>query len=299
MAAKGGFEGKAHSDSARAAEKGKRKTISPQAGASLCFLYENLLGRLILKGLVHPSVSRLCGRFMESRLSRRLIKGFIQKNGINMQTYEKREYTSFNDFFCRRLSCFSFDRAPDRLIAPCDAKLSAFPITQEREFFIKGIPYRIEELLQNRELDRIYEGGYCLIFRLAVDDYHRYCYVDDGRKGQNIFIPGKLHTVQPIALRRVNIYRENCREYTVMETEHFGTVTQVEVGALLVGKILNHHQETDFKRGQEKGMFCYGGSTIVLLLEKGRAELDMEILDNTKASLETIVKIGEPIGRAI
>lgn len=277
----------------------KRRTLSPQAGTSLCFLYENLLGRLLLKSLVHPAVSRLWGRFMDSRLSCRLISGFIQKNGINMQAYEKREYTSFNDFFCRRLNCFSFDRNPVSLMAPCDAKLSAFPITQEREFFIKEVPYKVEDLVQSGELAQRYEGGYCLIFRLAVDDYHRYCYVDDGSKGANIFIPGKLHTVQPIALRSVNIYRENCREYTVMETKHFGTVTQVEVGALLVGKILNHHQETDFKRGQEKGMFCYGGSTIVLLLEQGRAELDREILDNTEASLETIIKIGESIGRAV
>lgn len=276
-----------------------RKTLSPKAGASLCFLYENPLGRLLLKGLVHPVVSRICGSFMDSHFSCRLIKGFIQKNGINMQPYEKREYASFNDFFCRQLNCFSFDRNPASLIAPCDAKLSAFPVTREREFFIKGIPYRIEDLLQNRELAQRYEGGYCLIFRLAVDDYHRYCYVDDGRKGANIFIQGKLHTVQPIALRSVDIYRENCREYTVMETVHFGKVTQVEVGALFVGKILNHHQETDFVRGQEKGMFCYGGSTIVLLLEKGKAELDREILDNTNASLETIVKIGETIGRSL
>lgn len=277
----------------------ERKVLSPEEGAALKFLYESPLGRLILKLLICPTVSRLCGRFMDSRFSKGMIRGFAEKNKISLEPYEDKDYTCFNEFFCRKLKRFSFDENPRSLISPCDAKLSAFPIDSRREFFIKGVPYRVSDLLQNEELAVRYEEGLCLIFRLTVDDYHRYCYIDSGSKGENRFLPGRLHTVQPIALRSCNIYRENCREYTVMETEHFGSVTQVEVGALLVGKIVNHQQAGSFARGEEKGMFCYGGSTIVLLLEKGRVHLDPELLENTEQSLETVVKIGEKIGRVL
>ncbi len=277
----------------------ERTVFALKESAALRFLYETPLGRFWLKLLICPVVSRMCGVFMDSRLSRSLIKGFIRKNGISMERYGEKQYASFNEFFCRRLKAFSFDKDPGSLIAPCDAKLSAFPINSQKEFFIKGVPYRVSDLLRNEELAGRYEGGLCLIFRLAVDDYHRYCYIDDGVRREARFLPGKLHTVQPIALRSCNIYRENCREYTVMETEHFGCVTQVEVGALLVGKIVNHQQDGAFVRGQEKGFFCYGGSTIVLLLEKERAQLFPEFFANTERGLETIVKIGEKIGRKL
>lgn len=276
-----------------------RQTVKAEDGAALRFLYDSFLGRAVLKLLVSPGVSRLCGRFMDSRFSRGWIDGFAARNRINRSQYEQREYVSFNDFFCRKLARFSFDERPDSLIAPCDSKLSAFSISKEREFMIKGTPYSVAELLRDQELARSYEEGICLIFRLGVDDYHRYCYMDDGTKGGNVFLPGKLHTVQPIALRRYDIYKENCREYTVMETRHFGRVTQVEVGALLVGKIMNHQQAGSFRKGEEKGMFLYGGSTIVLLLEKGRARVDEEFFKNTADSLETVVKIGERIGTAV
>jgi len=105
-----------------------------------------------------------------------------------------------------------------------------------------------------------------------------------------------LHTVRPISLDLYKVYQTNCREYTVLETENFGNVIQVEVGALLVGKITNYHQEYEFKRGEQKGLFKYGGSTICLLLKKDTVIIDEYILENSKKSIETSVKIGERIG---
>ena len=78
------------------------------------------------------------------------------------------------------------------------------------------------------------------MFRLTVEDYHRYFYIDGGSKGENVFIEGRLHTVQPIALEHRRVFTENCREYTVLHTENFGDVTQVEVGAMMVGRIVNN-----------------------------------------------------------
>ena len=141
-------------------------------------------------------------------------------------------------------------------------------------------------LLKDPTLAAEYVGGWALIFRLTVDDYHRYCYAFDAEKGENIAIPGKLHTVNPIANDFFPIYKENAREYTILHTREFGKVIAMEVGALLVGKIVNHHGPAAVQRGQEKGYFQFGGSTVVLLMKKDTAILDGDILENSRNGIE-------------
>ena len=154
----------------------------------------------------------------------------------------------------------------------------------------------MEELLGGDPQSERYQGGLCLVFRLCVNDYHRYHYIDSGHKTENRFLPGKLHTVRPIAMRTVPVFHENSREYTFLHTDHFGVVAQIEVGALLVGKIQNNHGVSTFQRGAEKGKFLFGGSTVVLLLEAGRAQLLAEFaLDGQ----ERQVRFGQTIGEAI
>lgn len=281
----------------------KRKTIdlkNLKQDKSLRFFYKNSLGRILLKAITLPFVSSVVGAYMSSPLSKIRIKKFINSNGINMSEYEESKYNSFNDFFTRKIKA---DKRPlpqneKILFSPCDGKLSAYKVTDDTVLPIKGSHYKISELLNNNELAKKYKDGYCLVFRLAVDDYHRYCYIDNGRKGNNIKIKGKLHTVQPIALNLFPVFIQNSREYTVLHTNNFGDVVQVEIGALMVGKIKNHHQKGKITRGAEKGMFLFGGSTIVLLINKDKAEIDNIFFENTENELETIVKMGESIGKA-
>ena len=82
---------------------------------------------------------------------------------------------------------------------------------------------------------------------------------------------------------------------TVMQTAHFGKAVQIEVGAMLVGKIANLHGSGPIKRGEEKGMFLYGGSTVVLLLQKDAVTLPQELYDATNTGLETPVRMGQRI----
>lgn len=274
-------------------------SIDTVPDAPLRFLYHTVLGRCLLKVLVCPLWSRLVGCFLDSYFSTRLIPGFVRRHQIDMSRYENRPYRSYNDFFTRKLLAEERTAsAPEALISPCDAKLTAYRIESKSRFDIKGISYTVGELLQNPQLARQYEGGICLVFRLTVSDYHRYCYLDDGVKEDNIFIPGVLHTVQPVALGEYPVFRQNCREYTRLHTKHFGTVVQVEVGALFVGRIKNNDGSGVFRQGDEKGRFEFGGSTIVVLLEKGAARLDSEFFENTADGFETAVRIGERIGSA-
>ncbi len=264
---------------------------------TLGFLYGTAVGRVFLKLLSARWLSRIAGAFCSSRLSKPLIRGFVKKNGIDLAEYEDCAFSCFNDCFTRKIKPELRPICTDKsaLISPCDGLLSAYPITDGLVFPAKQSEYSVAQLLNDAELAKEFDGGYLLVFRLCVTHYHRYCYVDSGTKGKNIFIKGKLHTVRPVALENRRVFIENCREYTVMETENLGSVIQCEVGAMLVGKIKNHHGEGDIIRGEEKGMFLYGGSTVILIVKKDTAALPSELLEATARSEEIPVKYGEKI----
>ncbi len=276
----------------------ENRYVQPEEKRSLNRLYRTRSGRMVLRALVRPGVSRVAGRVLDSRISRRYIPRFARKNQIDLMEAEDREYDSFNDFFTRHLKegARVIEMDPKSLISPCDSRLSVFPIDHTSVFRIKDSHYTVASLLQDETLRERYEGGVCAIFRLTVSDYHRYCYFDNGSKEKNCFIPGKLHTVNPISSDRYPVYKTNSREYTLMHTENFGEVVQIEVGALLVGKIVNYHEEHKFLRGEEKGRFEFGGSTIVLLFEKGSVNFPEELYRYSCAGYEKRVKLGEKIG---
>lgn len=281
-----------------------RKGVSisaDQPNTTLRFLYNTACGRLFLRLLKRRGASKLVGKILNSRASRCLNKRFCKSNNIDLKEAERTElslYNSYNDVFTRNLraSCRPIDMSAEHLISPCDGKLTAYTIDDNSSFFIKGGQYSLTDLLGDEALAEQFKGGVCLIFRLAVGDYHRYCYVDDGKLGQSRCLGSELHTVQNIALSRYNIYKRNLRVCTVMQTKNFGSVVQVEVGAMVVGRINNHNDSASFVRGAEKGLFELGGSTIVLLLKKDAAVIDEDILQNTAENKETPVRMGERIG---
>ncbi len=275
--------------------------MKKKESAFLRFLYHTFLGRIFLKLLCGRGFSKFCGWFLNRGASRIFVKRFIYKNEIDLALFEGAPYRNFNDCFSRKIKaeCRPIDFAPDHLIAPCDGLLSVYPIKEDTVMPIKQSHYTVNSLLQNEELAKQYQDGICLVFRLCVNHYHRYAYLDDATKGENVFLKGKLHTVRPIALEKYPVFAQNCREYTVMQTENFGAVTQIEIGAMLVGKIKNLHGKAEVKRGQEKGMFLYGGSSIAVLLQKGVCEIDSQILENTQNGEETPVQMGQKIGQKI
>lgn len=264
----------------------------------LAFLYQTRIGRGLLRILIKPWVSAAAGKFLDSSLSRCLIKSFIKKSGIDLSEYEVQKYHSYNEFFTRKIKpeCRKIDEVNTHLIAPCDSKLSVYPISEAARFTIKHTEYSMVSLLKNQLLAKYYEGGMLLVFRLAVDDYHRYCYVDNGSKSKNYRIPGVFHTVNPLANDVYPIYKENTREFSILKSESFGRILMMEVGALLVGRIVNYHEKKEVKRGEEKGRFEFGGSTVILCLEKDQAVIDEDILFNSSRGIETVVKMGEKIG---
>jgi phosphatidylserine decarboxylase len=152
--------------------------------------------------------------------------------------------------------------------------------------------------LKDKSLEQEYSNGWCFVYRLAPSDYHRYHYIDDGRQEKVKRIKGVLNSVNPVALSSVkNLLGKNYRELTLLHTKNFGKVIQLEVGALLVGKIVQKHTDHhEFYRGEEKGWFEYGGSTIIQLFHKNAIIPDKNVLDYSCRGIETLVKMGEKTG---
>jgi phosphatidylserine decarboxylase len=262
--------------------------IELETNKGLKFLYNTLLGRLILKIATTKLIANLYAKYMNSRLSIKKINKFIKVNNINMDEYEEVEYNSFNDFFMRKIKK---DKRTigDNIISVCDSKLSVYKLDDQSKLHIKDSIYTIKELIGEKR-----DYKYALVFRLCVDDYHHYVFPDDGKVVKSKYINGKLHTVQPIALKKYKVFHENSREVTFLDCDNLGDVCYIEVGAMMIGKIVNEPIK-EFKKGQEKGHFEFGGSTIVMLVNKD-IKIDEKILENTANDIETIVKLGETIG---
>ena len=277
-------------------EKNKKKE-----SFGLRFMYGTAVGRIVLKPFSSRALSKVMGKFMDSRLSKPMIKRFVKKNNINLEDFYSDSFKCFNDCFTRQIKEGKrpIEMSDDAFISPCDALLSAYNVDNDLRLNIKDSIYSVPDLFENEEVGKKYNGGICLVFRLCVNHYHRYIYLDDCTKEANHFIKGKLHTVRPIALEAMPVFKRNCREYTLMHTKNFGDVTQMEVGAMLVGKIKNHHDGGEHKRGEEKGMFLYGGSTVVVFLEKDRVDLDKAYFEATERGEEIDVVMGQKLGNKI
>lgn len=257
-------------------------------------MYTTVPGRFLVSLLVNSTISKIAGKVLSTPMSTVVIPSFCRANHIDLSEYESKAYSSYNDFFTRKIipERRPIDQEPSHVICPCDSKLSIYPIESDSTFLIKQTRYTLSELLKDKKLAKRFEGGYACVFRLTVDDYHAYCYVDNGKQSRSRFIQGVLHTVNPVANDVYPIYKENSREYSILKSDHFGRILMMEVGALIVGKIVNYKDYCSVTKGEEKGHFEFGGSTVILLFEKDSIIPDQDILENTNQECETVVKMG-------
>ena len=270
------------------------------------FLYCTAPGRLSLKLLLSAGVFNRVARWLGSPFSKVIIKPFIRYNRVDMNEFQGQEYGSFSDFFKRRRnSDVCVPASPNIFISPCDGMLSVYDITDEACFKVKGTHYSVSDLIPEPEIADTYEDGLCLIFRLRACDYHHFCYIDNCTHGPIHFIEGMLHSVQPIALSREPVFYLNRRTWSIMNTENFGSVAQIEVGALFVGEIEHTERaacsKTNYtaRRGEDMGHFALCGSTIIILLNKetkDRLHIKECITALTARDEEYPVKMGDIIG---
>ncbi|MBO0441781.1 phosphatidylserine decarboxylase [Candidatus Enterococcus ikei] len=277
----------------------KTSAIIENDSYSLRFLYKNPLGRFLLKIMIQPPLTKVAGAYLNSFFSKGMINTFIKKNELQMADYLPTKYTSFNHFFMREIKPEKrpVPQEETDLAAPCDGKVTVYSIDKQSTFKVKHSEYNLIELLDSTDLTNEWQGGCAVIFRLTPDDYHHYYFIDEGNITGHQKIAGIFHTVQPIATHTEPVFSRNSREVTVIETKHFGKIAQIEVGALMVGKIKNVKNSGSCQRFEKKGWFEFGGSTVILLFQKNQVKIDPEIWANTENNFETIVKFGQVVGQ--
>lgn len=262
------------------------------------FLYRTVLGRILLKLLVRLEISDMASRYLSGSASKWMIPYFIRKHQIDMSdiAIPTGGFSSFNDFFIRKRKNLFYNLTFGRVISPCDGLLTIKKIKGNAVFDIKHSKFSLEDLVADTELAAKYRDGTMLIFRLTPENYHRYCYAVDGKVLSFKKIRGVLHCVRPIALRTVPVFAQNSREYEVIKTDRFGTAVQMEVGALLVGRIKNYRRNTETGfvwAGDEKGYFEFGGSTIIVLLEKKEIRFNELLYQRQNDAGEIPVRMGD------
>lgn len=271
----------------------------------LKFLYYNPMGILPLNLVVRKKcLTSFYGKQMDSPNSKDKIEPFVTSHNINMNESKRKieDFKSFNDFFIRELQPSSRPIAMGEniLTSPADGKILVFDNLKEpTNFFLKGDEFNLKEFLMDDSLAKKFEGGTLLIIRLAPVDYHRFHFPADGTISESKEISGYYYSVSPYAIRKnFRIYCENKREYSVLSTKNFGNIVMSEIGATMVGGIKQTYIPNSFvKKGDEKGYFYFGGSSCILLFEKGKVTIDRDIIDNSKKGIETKVMMGEKIGQ--
>jgi phosphatidylserine decarboxylase len=255
--------------------------------------------RILPQGLL----SRLYGAFNRRRSSAAKIPGFIESLGIDVEEAELpvAEYRSLDEFFCRRLkpSARPIDRTPHRFVCPADGRTFVFPKIEGEEFRIKGCSVRLDDLWGDREEAAELLGGVAVIVRLAPCDYHRFHFPDSGIASETRVVPGRLHSVHPFALENNAPSFKNKRTITYLESDNFGRVVLIEVGAFAVGTIAQTYRPGRVERGGEKGCFRFGGSTVVMLIQKHHLQLDQDLVSASAQGMETFIKMGSSIGTAV
>ncbi len=277
-------------------ESGKLCREHSSDDKKLHILYKTLPGRVLLKAVfARRYFSFLAGLFYSSKFSKKKLDVFLSEHYPNKE-YSAENYNSFNEFFTRKEQRH-ITVQKNALLSPADSLTMCFYIEDNLTLNIKNSTYNLCELFSNKALAQKYSGGICFVHRLTLKDYHRYIFPCNGEITAYKRIKGSLHTVRPISGIKGN-YFKNTRCITLFKSDVFNSCAFVEIGAMLVGKITNRKESGKFLQGEEKGMFEYGGSTIVQLFEKGALK-PCEIIEKMSAlGIETKMSLGEIIAHA-
>ncbi|MBP9673721.1 MAG: phosphatidylserine decarboxylase [Bacteriovoracaceae bacterium] len=270
--------------------------------AFIRFLYESKAGHGLLWILTQKFFSKLYGFYQNSFLSHSKIKPFIQKFNINMQEFEETPFKNFNQFFIRsfKIGQRPFMPAGQVLSAFAEGRYLAFANEAQQDFFkVKGELLSFVDLLKP-EYQSFFKRGPVLISRLCPVDYHAFHFPTDGRVLAHYTFKGKLDSVSPIALKNnPELFFTNEKQITILETPQFGKLAYIEVGALCVGKIIQTFRQENFKKGDKKGHFLFGASTVILLGEPDKMILDTDIIQNSKNNRETFIKLGDSLAKSV
>ncbi|KAK0755599.1 hypothetical protein N5P37_011841 [Trichoderma harzianum] len=249
------------------------------------------------------------GQRERTTTSRRRIKAFVDAYGINMRDFEPSDisrYPTFEDFFTRALKTASRPICnvddPSHAVVVADSRVVVFnSIGEAKALWIKGKNFSLNDLVMSNEVGDKFRHAAIASFRLSPQDYHRYHSPVQGTIQSFQSLPGDYYQVDPVALQsNVDILTRNRRDFVVMETKEFGEVLFVAIGATDVGSVQIHKKyqragET-VKKGDELGVFLFGGSSIIVAFQRGSIKFDDDLLGLSEQKIQTSVEVGMSLG---
>jgi phosphatidylserine decarboxylase len=152
-------------------------------------------------------------------------------------------YPTFEDFFVRThvpgsRPVFEADNSSSA-VCVADARVVTYEsVSETKKLWIKGSDFSITNLVMDTQLGPQFADGPVASFRLSPQDYHRYHSPVTGTIKLFRSMPGDYYQVDPLALRSsVNVLTLNARDYVVIDSEEFGEVLFVAIGATDVGSV--------------------------------------------------------------
>lgn len=283
---------------------GRLETEKVYGEAFLRWTHGSAPGRLTIHALFkRVFFSRWYGRRMDAPRSRARIAPFIARYGVDPREFadEPASFRTFNEFFHRKLKpgARPVDPDPDAVVFPADGRHLGFSEASKMDGIpVKGAVFDLGRLLGDAALAARFREGTLVLSRLCPVDYHRYHFPVAGRPEAPRRIDGPLFSVNPIAQRHgILAFLENKRAVTRLESDRFGLVLMLEVGATCVGSF-----EYTFTPGQwvakgaEKGFFKFGGSAVLTLFEPGRIQLADDLLAQSARGVELYAHMGDRLG---
>jgi phosphatidylserine decarboxylase len=171
---------------------------------------------------------------------------------------------------------------------------------------VKGLAYRLGELVSDAAFEECYHNGRYVTLRLTASMYHRFHAPYDCTVEQVTAISGDTWNVNPIAVKRIEkLFCRNERAVIRTRLPAGGIVTLVPVAAILVASIRLHFLDLTLgmhyrgarvipcdirlSKGEEMGWFEHG-STIIVFAPDG-FELQPGVSEGDH------IRMGEPLLR--
>ncbi|KAJ7503748.1 phosphatidylserine decarboxylase [Mycena galericulata] len=205
-------------------------------------------------------------------------------------------FTSWDKFFTRSLRPgvrpIELPDNPDIISAPCEAQLYniAKNVKEQDTFWLKGEPYSLRDMLHHDEYAPQFEGGTVFQGFLQVTGYHRWHAPAAGVVRKIVAVPGTYFCQSPATIgqsKHSNPYIHSLAFLTSMNTRllifieadnpRIGLFCFIAVGMAEVSATEATVAEGQrVARGDELGMFHFGGSTHVLIF---RPETNLQFFD--------------------
>ncbi|HSP42594.1 MAG TPA: phosphatidylserine decarboxylase [Luteolibacter sp.] len=279
---------------------GRMETEEIYGEGLLRWTYGHPLGALALAAVVKRRFfSAWYGQRMSTPASAAKVRPFIERYGLDAAEFleSPAAFGSFNEFFYRKLKpeARPVDSSEDAVLFPADGRHLGFAKASEiGGVFVKGQKFDLGKLLDDDRLAAHLEHGSLVLSRLCPVDYHRFHFPVAGVPGEARLIEGPLYSVSPLALRKRLAYLwENKRVITRLDSARCGSVWIVEIGATCVGSIRQTFTPGQaVAKGDEKGYFEFGGSSVITLFEPGAVVLEGDLLDHSSQQTELYARVG-------